>query len=69
MIKPPFSRYHRATLERLVREGWERVEARAARKIEDNDCPRGEPPRSCTPIPPFEFQLLCAADAYLRSTK
>lgn len=65
MITPPFANYHRAKLERLVREGFERIERYAAEMA--NAGAWGRP--SGLPMDPFEFQVLMAADAYLRATK
>lgn len=61
-IRPPFSDYHRANLERLVKEGFERIEAGYAAAPLHWDKP-------LYPVMPVaDFQLLCAADFYLRST-
>lgn len=57
-IKPPFAAYHRAELERLVQEGFEEIERRAA-----------ERPGHWSLISAGDFQLLVAADYYLRSTR
>jgi hypothetical protein len=55
MIQPPFANYPRARLERLVREGWELIERRAAMGP-------GYLQSSVA-----DFMVLSAADAYLRS--
>jgi hypothetical protein len=62
MICPPFAGYHRAKLERLVQEGFERIEREAAK-------PSTTRFATDLPMPIAEFQVLVAADAYLRSTK
>lgn len=64
MIEPPFAAYHRAELERLVREGFEKIEREAAAIYAANW-------QTTRPLlmDPFEFLVLMAADAYLRSTK
>ncbi len=56
-IRPPFSDYHPANLHRLVQEGFEEIEARSS------DVNQGNIP----PVDASEFQMLCAADYYLRS--
>lgn len=66
MIKAPFANYHRAELERLVREGFEAIERNAA--ATQGSGPWGNNPED-GPMPAFQFQLLMAADAYLRTTQ
>ena len=65
MIKPPFANYPRAELERLVLEGWERIEQMAYYDLGTRNWGHNPPPR----LNALDFQVLCAADAYLRSTK
>lgn len=64
-IKPPFANYPHAKLERLVREGFEIVERNAASGHGKGNW--GE--HAGTPLNLFDFQVLVAADYYLRSTR
>ena len=66
MIEPPFANYHRANLERLVREGFERIERHAASLVGTGNWGRSP---DLGPMSAFDFQVLMAADAYLRATK
>ena len=65
MIRPPFANYHRAELERMVREEFEKIERVVAAKWDSGYWHHypGE-----TPISPIAFQVLIAADVYLRTT-
>ena len=65
-IEPPFANYNPANLERLVVEGFEEIE-RNAYDMNENATSWGTP--SGHPIDPFDFQVLVAADFYLRMTK
>ena len=64
LIAPPFANYHRAELERLVRIGFEGLEVRAADLAKNAGWDRPDYP----PMDPFEFQVLVAAEYYLRTT-
>ena len=66
MIKAPFANYHRAKLERLVHEGFDAIERKAA--TTQGTGPWGNDPNS-GPLSAFEFQVLMAADAYLKTTQ
>lgn len=63
-IEPPFSHYHRAELERRVQEGFEAIERVAAEALKDPNMSE-----EWYPMRHREFQLLMAADYYLRNTK
>lgn len=62
-IAPPFANYHRAELERLVQEGFDFIERHAAQ------CAGGGIDSDRAPMSLFDFQVLMAADSYLRSTQ
>ena len=62
MIKPPFSNYHRAKLERLVRHGFEAIEYTAA-----SLGPEWQHQRPI--MDANEFMVLVAASEYLRTTE
>ncbi len=64
-IEPPFANYNRAKLERLVVEGFEEIE----RNAYDISLTTSWGTPSGHPIDPFDFQVLVAADFYLRMTK
>ena len=64
LIAPPFANYHRAELERLVRISYEGLEFRAAEIARHG----GWGPPSAVPMNPTEFQILMAAEYYLRTT-
>lgn len=63
MIRPPFANYPRDELERLVREGFENIERQAYAKTKHGFF---EEPYAV--IGHYKFQILVAADFYLRST-
>lgn len=65
-IIPPFSNYSLAKLERLVQEGFEKIEREAAR-ISKEPQVWDYPPES--PISAFDFQVLVAANIYLNQQK
>jgi hypothetical protein len=64
-IVAPFSVYHRAKLERLVREWFEYIEKWAVENQSAGEYgrPHGEA------LSAGQFQILVAADAYLRATR
>lgn len=64
-IEPPFANYHRAKLERLVVEGFKQIELQAhdMNKATSWGTPSG------LPMDSYDFQVLVAADFYLRMTK
>ncbi len=62
-LAPPFRRYHRANLERLVQEGFDRLEVAAIRELNDSGYYTPDAPMSA-----FDFQVLMAADRYLQRT-
>jgi len=64
-IKAPFANYHRAKLERLVRDHFLYIERNAA-IVQDNPYWEQEGREAFTLQ---EFQVLMAADAFLRATK
>lgn len=64
MIKPPFANYHRAELERLVQEGFEYIERQSSKEMTRVSWHGYDAAMS-----DFDFQLLCAADYYLRTTE
>lgn len=66
MIKPPFANYSRALLERLVQEGFEEIERNAAASTREVWWDRHH---LKPPMAPFDFQVLVAAEYYLRQTK
>ena len=57
MITAPFADYHRATLERLVQEGFDKIERQAAA------------PSAWPAMDAKEFQTLVAAWVFLQTTK
>lgn len=62
-IFPPFANYHRAKLERKVQEAMEHIESfKAYDGHGDRDIDRPS-------LRPREFELLVAAEYYLRNTK
>lgn len=63
MIEVPFSSHHRADLEQKVREGFDQIEATRIKLQHDWNY------REFTPMSLAEFQVLVAADFYLRTTK
>lgn len=65
-ITPPFADYELAYLERLVQDGFEQIE-RNAYEILQNHCTWGSP--SYAPMSLFEFQVLMAADKYVKQKK
>lgn len=66
MIKPPFANYNRAELERLVLEGFERIEAEASRPSNLEAVAFFQPTRSFMSME--DFQVLVSASEYLRRT-
>ena len=64
-ILPPFANYNRAHLERLVQEWFEYIEVKA----HSVNSPYSWGAPSGYPIDPFHFQVLMAADYYLRTTE
>ena len=64
-ICPPFANYPRAKLERLVHEGFEQIEREAHDLAQRSQF---FPPERA-PISHFDFQVLVAADFFLRTTK
>lgn len=64
LIAPPFANYHRAELERLVRIQFEGLERRAAELAKGAGL--GGP--GGLPMDAYEFQVLVAAEYYLRTT-
>lgn len=66
MIRTPFANYNRAHLERLVHEGFERIEYQADIMMK-SATHWGTP--SGLPMDPFDFQVLMAAKHYLETTK
>ena len=66
MLRPPFSNYHRATLERLVQEGFERIERHGAETATSGHWGNASETPAMTPR---DFQILVAAEYHLRNTK
>lgn len=63
-IEPPFKKYNRANLERLVREGFESIEKEAVKMSSATSW--GTP--SGLFMDPNQFQILVAADYFLRTS-
>jgi hypothetical protein len=66
MITPPFANYELAHLERLIQETYERIE-RVAYKQMKNHQYWGYPTNP--PISHFEFQVLLAAEKYVKQMR
>lgn len=65
-IIPPFANYELAYLERLVQQEFEQIEINAVRLLKNH---KVWGPINTAPMNLFDFQVLMAADKYVKQMK